>query len=145
MVAVSDFSGLASSIWAFARAPAIAPMVSLQRCMTDLRDLEVKADGARFGSLGPDAMPNCLLGILRHQLLQLNFRCFMIEKSRAGLAKHAGEFRPGIGGRHVDDPDRLDPGPGCLDPEQVRGFAILDAAPELLLCGEQHVLVERIG
>jgi hypothetical protein len=29
MVAVSDFSGLASSIWAFANAPAIEPMVSL--------------------------------------------------------------------------------------------------------------------
>src|SRR6266436_7970787 len=101
MVAVSDFSGLASSIWAFARAPAIAPMVSLQRCMTDLRDLEVKADGARFGSLGPDAMPDRLLGILRHQLLQLDFRGFMIEESCARLAKHPGEFRPGIGRAHI--------------------------------------------
>src|SRR5438445_9865891 len=108
MVAVSDFSGLASSIWAFANAPAIAPMVSLERCTTDLRYLEVKADGAGFGSLGPDAVPDRLLGIFRHQLLQLNFRCFMIEKSRAGLAKDAGQFRPGIGCRHVDDPDRLD-------------------------------------
>jgi hypothetical protein len=34
---------------------------------------------------------------------------------------------------------------GRLDPEQVRGLASLDAAPELLLCGEQQVLVERIG
>src|SRR5216684_2413438 len=97
MVAVSDFSGLASSIWAFARAPAIAPMVSLERCMTDLRQLEVKADGAGFGPLGPNAMPDRLLGILGHQLLQLGFRRFMIEKSCAGLAEDAGKFRPGIG------------------------------------------------
>ena len=46
MVAVSDFLGLANSIWALAKAPAIAPIVSLDRCMTDLRHLEIKADGA---------------------------------------------------------------------------------------------------
>src|ERR1700730_6055851 len=96
MVAVRDFSGLASSIRAFASAPAIAPIDSLERCMTDLGHLEVKADGARFGALGPAAMPDSLLGILRHQLLQLDLRGFMIEKSSAGLAKHASEFRPGI-------------------------------------------------
>src|SRR6476660_444459 len=97
MVAVSDFSGLASSICALARAPAIAPIDSLERCMTDLRHLEIKADGARLGSLGPNAVPNRFLGILRHEFLQLNFRCFMIEESCAGLTKHAGKFRPGIG------------------------------------------------
>src|SRR5258706_11918916 len=36
IVAVSDFSGLASSIWALASAPAIAPMVWLELCMTGL-------------------------------------------------------------------------------------------------------------
>src|SRR5258708_3246468 len=97
MVAVSDFSGLASSIWAFANAPAIAPIDSLDRCMTDFRHLEVKADGARFGSLGPDTVPNRLPGILRHQFLQLRLGSFMIEKSRPGLAKDAGKFRPGVG------------------------------------------------
>ena len=46
---------------------------------------------------------------------------------------------------HVDDADRLQPRPRRLDPEQARGLAALDAAPELLLRGEQQVLVERIG
>src|SRR5207245_1645158 len=105
MVAVSDFSGLASSIWAFASAPAIAPIDSLERCMTDLLHLEVKADGARFRPLGTHTMPNRLLGILRHQLLQLRLGSFMIEEGSTGLTKHAREFGPGIGRAHVDDPD----------------------------------------
>src|ERR1700704_6561953 len=97
MVAVSDFSGLASSIWALANAPAIAPMVSLERCMTDLRHLEIKADGARFGSLGADAMPDGLLGILRHQLLPLDLGGFLRQEGLARLAKHTRQCRPGIG------------------------------------------------
>src|SRR6266436_1534633 len=104
MVAVSDFSGLASSICALASAPAIAPIDSLERCMTNLRHLEVKADGAGFGSLGPDTVPNRLLGVFGHKLLQLDFSGFMIEKGRPRLAKHPGQFRPGIGRRHVDNP-----------------------------------------
>src|SRR5205823_1700143 len=40
MVAVSDFSGLASSIWAFANAPAIAPMVSLFNKLAALEPAE---------------------------------------------------------------------------------------------------------
>src|SRR5258707_447655 len=123
MVAVSDFSGLASSIWAFASAPAIAPIDSLERCMTDLRHLEIKADGARFRTLGRDAMPDGLLGILRHQLLQLALGGFMIQEGSASLAKHPGQFRPGIGRSHIDDPNRLDPGPRRLDAEQMRGIA----------------------
>jgi hypothetical protein len=43
------------------------------------------------------AMPDRLFGILRHQLLQLDLRGFMIEESSARLAKHASEFCPGIG------------------------------------------------
>src|SRR5260221_12816471 len=97
MVAVSDFSGLASSIWAFARAPAIAPMVSLQRCMTGLRLHEVEAHRARFRAFGPNAVPDRLLGVLGHQPLKLDLCGFMIEEGSPGLAKHASEFRPGIG------------------------------------------------
>src|SRR5437660_59644 len=97
MVAVSDFSGLASSIWAFASAPAIAPMVSLERCTTGLRLHEVETHRTRFRAFGPDAVPDRLLGVLRHQLLKLDPCGFMIEKGFAGLAKHSGEFRPGIG------------------------------------------------
>src|SRR6266404_619427 len=51
MVAVRDFSGLANSICALASAPAIAPIDSLQRCMTDLRHLEIKADGAGLAAV----------------------------------------------------------------------------------------------
>src|SRR5258707_365975 len=89
-------------------------------------------------------MPDRLFGVLRHQFLQLDLRGFMVEEGSAGLTKHACEFRPGIGRAHVDDPDRLDPWPWRLDAEKVRGFASLDAAPELLLSGEQQMLVERI-
>jgi hypothetical protein len=49
MVAVSDFSGLVSSAWALASAAAIAPMVSLDRCMAApviILDEKIKADRA---------------------------------------------------------------------------------------------------
>ena len=36
-------------------------------------------------------------------------------------------------------------GPWRLDAKQMRGLAGLDAAPELLLGGEQEMLVERVG
>src|SRR3954453_16003698 len=97
MVAVSDFSGLASSIWALARAPAIAPMVSLQRCMTGLHLHEVKTHRTRFRAFGADPMAERLFGVFRHQLLQFGFRCIMLEMRRAGLAKHARQICPGIG------------------------------------------------
>ena len=69
----------------------------------------------------------------------------MLKVGRTGTAKNAGEFSPGVGKTHIDDPHCLDPRPGRLDPEQVRGLASLDAAPELLLGGQQQMLVERIG
>jgi hypothetical protein len=97
MVAVSDFSGLASSVCALASAPAIKPMVSLHRCMGDLPIMEIKADGAGFRALGADAVPDGFLGVLRHQLLQLCFGRVVVEIGRAGPAEHPGKFRPGIG------------------------------------------------
>src|SRR5258705_11814059 len=69
MVAVSDFSGLASSICALASAPAIKPMVSLERCMGGLPIMKFKADGAGFRAFGADTVPDGFLGVLRHQLL----------------------------------------------------------------------------
>jgi hypothetical protein len=39
--------------------------------------------------------PTASFGVLRHQLLQLDFRGIMIEEGLAGLAKHACKFRPG--------------------------------------------------
>src|SRR4051794_38098694 len=52
IVAVSDFSGFCSSIWAFAKAAAIAPMVALDRGMTHLRFLEIKTNSAGFRAFG---------------------------------------------------------------------------------------------
>ena len=68
----------------------------------------------------------------------------VLEEGGAGRAEHAGELGPGIGRAHVDDPHRLDPWPRRLDAEEARGLATLDAAPELLLRGQQEMLVERI-
>src|SRR3954454_23804619 len=96
MVAVSDFSGFCSSIWAFARAPAIAPMVSLERGMTGLHLLEIKTDGAGFRAFGPDSMANGFLGVLRHQLLELGLGGVVFGMGGAGPTKHAGELGPGI-------------------------------------------------
>ncbi len=54
------------------------------------------------------------------------------------------EFRPGVGGAHVDDANCLDARTRRLNAEQARGLATLDAAPELLLRGQQEMLVEGI-
>jgi hypothetical protein len=40
--------------------------------------------------------------------------------------------------------NRLNPRPGWLDPEQARGLAALDTAPEFLLGGQEEMLVEGI-
>src|ERR1019366_5248259 len=56
MVAVSDFSGLVSSACALASAAAIAPMVSLDRCIARLHVEEIETDRPRFGPPGADAM-----------------------------------------------------------------------------------------
>ena len=48
MVATNDFSGLLSSIWAFASAAAKLAIDSLDRCMACLRLKEVETHGARF-------------------------------------------------------------------------------------------------
>ena len=45
---------------------AIAPMVSLERCMTGLRLMEIETDGAGLRALGPYAMANGFFGVLRH-------------------------------------------------------------------------------
>jgi hypothetical protein len=65
----------------------------------------------------------------------------LLEEGEAGRAEHTSELGRGIGRAHIDDPHRLDPGPWRLNAEQARGLAALDAAPELLLRGQQEVLV----
>jgi hypothetical protein len=60
------------------------------------------------------------------------------------FTKNAGEFGPAVRRTHVEHPDGLDARPRWLDPEQARRVAGLDAAPELLLGGEDEVLLERV-
>src|SRR5271166_1586460 len=116
MVAISDFSGLASSACALARAAAIAPMVSLDRCMAALPTGEkIKADRPRLRPFGPNAMAGGFLGVVRHQGFELGLSSLMVKKGGTGGAEEAGELRPGIRSAHVDDPDGLDPRPRRLD------------------------------
>src|SRR4051794_25513450 len=69
-VPTSDFAGLVSSSCAFARAAAMVPMFSLERCMTPLHREVVEADGAGFRPLRPNPMPERLLRVLRHEHLE---------------------------------------------------------------------------
>ena len=62
-----------------------------------------------------------------------------------GSSERSGEFRPTVGRAHIDDTDRLKPRPRRLYPEQTWRLAVLNAAPEFPFCGDQEVLVERIG
>ena len=90
-------------------------------------------------------MADRLLGVLRHQALELGLGLLVFEIGRAGAGKDAGELRPGVGRTHVDDADRLDPRLWRLDTEQARRLTAFDAAPELPLRGDDQVLVEGIG
>src|SRR5262249_57301028 len=107
MVAINDFSGLMSSDWALASALAIAPIDSLERCMIALRPNGLETDGARFRALGTHPMADRLLGIFRHESLQLSLGTLMFQECPARTAEDAGKLRPGIGRTHVDDADRL--------------------------------------
>src|SRR6185437_11566309 len=97
MVATNDFSGLVNSACALANAAARQAMDSLDRCMHALLDKEVEAHSAGFGALGPDPVSDCLLGILRHEALELGPGLFVVEVGVPCLGKNASEFRPGIG------------------------------------------------
>src|ERR1700758_328278 len=131
MVAVSDFSGLMSSVWALAKAEASAATVSLERGMGRLRLQDIKAHRPRFRALCPHAVPDGLLGILGHQGLELAFGPFVVEKCAPGVAEEHGELCPGIRRTHVDNADRLDARPRRLGIDEMGRFARLHAAPEL--------------
>src|ERR1700678_4211788 len=90
MVATSDFSGLASSACALARAAAIAPIVSLDRCIAAFPSEEIKADRARLRALAANAVAGCFLGVLRHQRLEFGLGSFMVEKGGTGGAEETG-------------------------------------------------------
>ena len=78
IVAVRDFSGFASSPCALARAPAIAPIVWLERCMTALPREKIETHSSGFRTLGPNAMTDGFLGVFRHQAFEFSFGLLMI-------------------------------------------------------------------
>src|SRR5262249_3272837 len=69
----------------------------------------------------------------------------MLEVSLARAPKDVGEFRPGIGRTHIDDPHRLDARRRRIDAKEARWLSTLHAAPEFPFRGQQEVLVEGIG
>src|SRR5215472_6534935 len=144
MVAVSDFSGLMSSAWAFANAEASAATVSLDRGMGRLHFLHIKAHRARFRALGFHAMPDGLPGILRHQCFELAFGPFVVEKGATGIAEERGKLRPGIRRAHIDDAHGLDTGPRRLGINEMRGFPGLHAAPKLLFRRHEDAEIEWV-
>src|SRR5262249_42824428 len=141
----SDFSGLVSSTCALARAAAIAPIDSLNRCMAALHVQDIDRHRPRFRPFCPDAVPGCLLGVFRHQSFELGLSVFVLEVGLSRAPKDAGEFGPRVRRAHVHDPHGFDPGPWWFGAEKPRGFATLDAAPEVPFRRQKEVLVERIG
>src|SRR5215813_9364533 len=145
MVAVSDFSGLMSSAWALANAEARAATDSLDRGMGRLLRLQhVKAHRPRSRALSPHAMPDGLLGVLRHQGFELAFSPFVVEKGTASIAEERGELCPGVRRAHIDDAGGLDTRPRRLGIDEVGRFAGLDAAPELLFSRDKDAEIQRV-
>src|SRR5262249_27043748 len=134
------------SACASARAPAIVPIVSLDRCMAFSLDLdEFEINSAGFRALSPNAMPDRLLGTLRDQALELGLGLLVLKMSLPGAHKDAGNLRPGIGAAHIDKADCLDSRLRRIHPKEGRGLAVLDTPPELPLRRDHEVLVEGIG
>src|SRR6516164_11762520 len=142
MMALSDFSGLVSSAWAFANAEANAATVSLDRGMGCLHLQHIKAHRSRLRALGLYAVPNGLFGILRHQGFELAFRPFVVEEGAPGVAEEGSELRPGIRRAHIDDADGLDARPRWFGVDQVRSFSGLHAAPKFLFSRNQDAQIE---
>src|SRR6516164_741072 len=90
-------------------------------------------------------MPDRLLGVLWHEAFELRLGVLMLEMGLACAPKYAGEFGPGIGRIHVDDPHRLNASSRWLDAEEARALAALDAAPEFLFRRQKKVLIERVS
>jgi hypothetical protein len=62
-------------------------MDSVDRCNDFPPGQEVEAHGAGFRALGSDAMADCLLGILRHNALELGLGLFVFEVGGSGATK----------------------------------------------------------
>src|SRR5262249_12220226 len=144
MVAVSDFSGLMSSAWAFAKAEASAATDSLDRGMGGLRLQDIKAHRSRFGALGFHAVPDGLSGNLGHQGFELALGAFVVEKGAPGVAEERGKLGPGVGRAHIDDADGLDAWTRRLGQDEVGNFARLYTAPELLFRRHEDAEIEWV-
>src|ERR1700722_17689121 len=145
MVATSDFSGLVSSACALARAAAIAPIVSLDRCIAVLPNEKIEADCARLRALGPNTVAGGLFCVLRHQSFEFGLCSFMVEKRRSRGAEEARGLRPRIGLAHVDHANCLDPRPRRLPAIGVRRLSGLHTTPEPPFRRHQKVLVKRVS
>ena len=55
----------------------------------------------------------------------------MVQKGLPSAAEQTGNFRPGIGPAHVDNPHGFNPGLRWFDAKEARGLAAFDTAPEL--------------
>ena len=107
--------------------------------MGGLRLDEIKADRARLGTLGPDAVADRLLGVLRHQGFELDLGALMLEKRVARVerkipANSAQEFEVLISTTRTASMR----GSRRLDQEQPWGLPGLDTAPELPLRRDQE-------
>src|SRR5215471_15423710 len=69
----------------------------------------------------------------------------MLQKGLSAAAEDSSKLCPGIRGAHVDDPHRFDARLGRFNTKQSRGLAVLNAAPEFSLGGDDEMLIERIG
>src|SRR4051812_44438745 len=119
MVPTSNFSGFVSSTWALARAAAIVPIESLERCMTGLSDHEVETDRPGFRALGANPMAIGFLGVLRHERFEFAFCPLMLNESWLRPAIHGGELGPGVGLTHVHGPHGVDSWPRWLDAKEA--------------------------
>src|SRR5205085_12061008 len=84
-----DVSGWMRSIWALASAAAIAPMLSLARCIGCLHFQQIETHRAGFRAFGAQPMADGLSGVLRDELLQLGFGVFVLEEGWPGGAEGA--------------------------------------------------------
>src|SRR5436190_6836994 len=89
-------------------------------------------------------MPDRLLSVLRHQGPKLALCALVIEKGFPGVAEDRCELRPRIRRAHIDDADALNARPWRLGHDEVRDFAGLYAAPELLFRRHQNGVIERV-
>jgi hypothetical protein len=69
----------------------------------------------------------------------------VLEVNSPGAEKDTGELCPGVGAAHINNANGLDLRLRRLDSEKGRGLAVLDAAPELPLRGDNEMLIKRIG